>query len=338
MIVLAGDVGGTKTDLALVSRERGVNAPLAEATYLSRQYANLEMMVAEFLACRPHRPDRVILGVAGPVVAGRARVTNLPWVIDDVGMRRCTGAAEVCIMNDLEAIAWAIPGLEAADLRQVNPGTAEAGGAVAVVAPGTGLGEALLIWDGARYRARPSEGGHTDFGPRNEREIRLLQWLMGQYRHASYERVCSGMAIPDLYRFVRQSGVTAHPAVAADLARAADPTPVIVDAAMAEDNPCPACRDALAIFASVLGAEAGNLALKVLATGGVYLAGGLPRRILPLLLADDFRVAFSSKGRFSDLVGRIPVHVVLNPKAGLLGAMAQGLEDWAGAPASNHTL
>ncbi|MBN1424634.1 glucokinase, partial [Candidatus Fermentibacteria bacterium] len=182
-------------------------------------------------------------------------------------------------------------------------------------------------WTGTRYRAYPSEGGHVDFAPRNAREGSLLQWLGARYGHVSYERVCSGMAIPDLYRFMREVvGMDADPVVAARVAVSDEPTPVIVEAAFGHDVQCPTCHAALEVFVSVLAAEAGNLALKVLATGGVYLAGGMPRRVLSLLERDEFRAAFCDKGQFGALVDRIPVHVVTNPRIGLIGAIRRGVE------------
>lgn len=326
MIVLAIDVGGTKVDLALMSAPRGPSAPLAEATFPSRDYPDLDTVVTRFLGPLGLTPDRVVIGVAGPVVGGRARLTNLGWRIDVSHLAAATGTSNVVLMNDLEAIASAVPHLAPGDTHTLHSVPPEAGGAMAVVAPGTGLGEAFLVWDGSRYRACPSEGGHADFAPRTDREVRLLRWLGATYGHVSYERVCSGMAIPALYRFAREDGAQAHEALAARIDEADDPTPLIVDAAVSKEPPCPACEAGLEIFVSVLAAEAANLGLKVLATGGIYLAGGLPRRILPLLRRESFLASFLDKGRFRALVARMPLHVIATPKAALLGAMWRGLE------------
>ena len=214
-----------------------------------------------------------------------------------------------------------MPYLDADDLLTLNVGDSADGGAIAVVAPGTGLGQAFLTWDGHRYRAHPSEGGHTDFAPLTERQAGLLRFLQGQYDHVSYERVCSGLGIPNLYQFVRDSDPTSEPAdLAAVLAKADDRTPLIVQRALADSDPTTLCRQTMSLFIEILAAAASNLALSTLATGGVYLGGGIPPRILPLLTPATFLPAFQNKGRFRDLCERMPVHVILNPQAALLGA------------------
>jgi glucokinase len=196
-----------------------------------------------------------------------------------------------------------------------------------VIAPGTGLGQAFLTWDGGRYYAHPSEGGHTDFAPSDDTEIALLRYLMRRFDHVSYEWVCSGMGIPNIYNFFKDSGYVPEPDwLAAELAAADDPTPVIVNRALERPQEAPLCKATLDLFVSVLGAEAGNLALKVLATGGVYLGGGIPPRILPALQDGRFMRAFLRKGRFGRLLERVPVHVILNPKSALMGAAVFGLE------------
>jgi glucokinase len=200
------------------------------------------------------------------------------------------------------------------------------GGAIAIVAPGTGLGEAYLVWDGSHYRACASEGGHADFAPNNQLEIDLLCYLQDRFGHVSYERVCSGQGIANIYAFLRHSGYEEPTWLAKRLAAVDDPTPVIVNAALGAREPCRICDTALDVFASILGAETGNLALKVLSTGGVYLGGGIPPRILPVLKQDGFMKAFRHKGRLSGLLTRVPVHVILNPKTALLGAACYGLE------------
>lgn len=333
MIILAGDAGGTKTDLALVTSDRGPRNPIVEATFASRGYPSLEAMIGEFLAGRPESPDRVVIGVAGPVVAGHAHITNLPWAVDCAMLRQVSGSGEVILMNDLEAIAAAVPHLERGDVATLHDRVPEPGGAIGVIAPGTGLGEAFLVWDGARYRAHPSEGGHADFAPRDARQARLLEWLRLRWGHVSYERVCAGMAVGDLFRFVREvEKIPPCAAVAALVEQPGDPTPGIVEAALRAEAPCPAAQAALGIFIDTLAAEAGNLALKVLAAGGIFVAGGMPRRILSLLQQEGFRQIFRDKGRFSALVDRIPVNVVTNPKVGLLGAIWRGLEESGSLP------
>lgn len=325
-MLLAGDIGGTKTALGVFSPDAGPRAPLAEASFPSPHYESLETLVREFLDQVNLPVDRASFGVAGPVVAGRARVTNLPWVIDEVRLREALHLSTVRLLNDLDAVAHAVPKLTTADLASLQAGEPASGGAIAVIAPGTGLGEAFLTWDGSRYRAHPSEGGHADFAPTGERELGLLRYLQTRFAHVSYERVCSGLGLPNIYAYLKTTGDAEEPAwLAARLAAAEDPTPVIVNAALG-DPPCGLCVAALVMFVSILGAEAGNLALKVLATGGVYVGGGIPPRILPALTGGRFLDAFRNKGRFADLLARVPVHVILTPKIGLLGAAVHGLE------------
>jgi glucokinase len=325
VILLAGDIGGTKTDLAVFSSDGGLRAPVAEATFPSADYQSLEALVQEFLSTVRLTVDAASFGVAGPVMAGRVKTTNLPWQIDGEILRKTLRGSPVRVVNDLDAIAHAIPLLEPADLKTLSAGTSAPGGAIAVIAPGTGLGEAFLTWDGKGYQAHPSEGGHADFAPTTARELDLLRFLQGRFEHVSIERVCSGRGLPNLYVYLKETGFAEEPAwLAKQLETAADPTPVIVKAAQG-DPPCALCVATLDMFVSIMGAEAGNLALKVLATGGVYVAGGMPRRILPVLTQGAFMQSFRRKGRLVDLLGRVPVHIVLNPKVGLMGAASLGL-------------
>ncbi|MFO7707818.1 MAG: glucokinase [Desulfobacterales bacterium] len=324
-VLLAGDIGGTKTDLAVFS-SADLRAPLVEATFVSRDYPSLEVLVREFLSRVENRVERAGFGVAGPVVGGKARITNLPWVIDETDLAGELGLPRVSLLNDLQAIAAAVPFLSAGDLQTLNPGRLAPGGAIAVIAPGTGLGEAYLVWDGARYRACPSQGGHADFAPANARELGLLRYLSERFGHVSYERVCSGKGLPNIHAYLKESGTTrANGRPAGQMAAAEDPTPVIVAAALDPERPCALCRAALELFVSVLGAEAGNLALKIMASGGVYLGGGIPPRILPVLQKGLFMEAFRRKGRMSMLMEEIPVHVILYPRAALLGAAHSAL-------------
>jgi glucokinase len=325
-MLLAGDIGGTKTALGIFSPDAGPRAPLAEASFPSAHYSDLESLVREFLHQVNLPVDRASFGVAGPVTNGRARVTNLPWVIDESTLRQTLHLSSVRLINDLDAIAHAVPLLRSEDLVTLHAGEPISGGAMAVIAPGTGLGEAFLTWDGSRYRAHPSEGGHTDFAPTSEREVGLLRYLQKTFAHVSYERVCSGIGLPNIYAYLKDSGLGEEPGwLTAQLAAAADPVPVIVNAALG-DPPCDLCVATLAMFVSILGAEAGNLALKVLATGGVYVGGGIPPRILPTLTGGRILESFRNKGRHADLLARVPVHVILTPRTALLGAAVHGLE------------
>jgi glucokinase len=326
-LLLAGDIGGTKTNLALFSLEAGPRAPLAEATFPSARYPSLEGLVREFLAQVDLSVDRASFGVSGPVVGGQAEITNLPWVLDETQLAEALGLSSVRLLNDLDAIAHAVPFLKPYDLHTLNVGQPVSGGAIAVIAPGTGLGEAFLVWDGARYRAQASEGGHADFAPTNSLEIGLLRYLLDRFEHVSYERVCSGRGIPNIYAYLKDSGYAEEPTwLAEQLATGDDPTPIIAKAALDEERPCELCVATLNTFVSIMGAEAGNMALKVVATGGVYLGGGIPPRILPALEKRPFMEAFQRKGRLSDLMAEMPVHVILNPKVALLGAACHGLE------------
>ncbi|UCG65023.1 MAG: glucokinase [Deltaproteobacteria bacterium] len=326
-MLLAGDIGGTKTSVGIYSPEKGPREPLIEATFPSARYSSLEALVKEFLSRSELSVDSASFGIAGPVVKGKVKTTNLPWIIDEKKLGKELKLRSVHLLNDLEAIAYGVPHQKVADLHTINEGLKAAGGPVAVIAPGTGLGEAFLTWDGKRYRAHPSEGGHGDFAPTNSLEIDLLRYLQETMEHVSYERICSGHGLPNIYAFLKDRGYAREPAwLAGQLKAATDPTPLIVNAALDTKRPCELCKTTLDIFVSVLGAEAGNLALKVLATGGVYLAGGIPPRIIPALESKRFIESFSRKGRFSELVARLPVHVIMNPKIALIGAAFHGLE------------
>jgi glucokinase len=327
-IILAGDIGGTKTNLAVFTAEKGPHEPVVEETFASADYAGLEIIAQEFLARTGMPIHAACFGVAGPVIAEQARITNLPWTVDAAGLRQKLHLSAVRLLNDLEAVANAVPILKTDDLCILNDKQPVAGGTIGVLAPGTGLGEAFLVFDGARYRAFPSEGGHCSFAPRNAVELDLLRYLFERYEHVSYERVCSGMGLPNIYAFFRDSqDVKELPHVIKQLETASDPTPVIVNAAMDTENPSPLCRQTLNTFVSILGAEAGNLALTMLATGGIYLGGGIPPRIISVLQSGDFMQTYQHKGRFGAMVAQMPVYVILNPKAALFGAARVGLEE-----------
>ena len=329
-MLLAGDIGGTKTNLDIFSLKDGPSVPLVEATFPSARYPTLEAVVREFLSRIDLTVNQACFGVAGPVVNGRATITNLPWEMEEAQLARTLELEAVHLLNDLESIANAIPLLEADDLYTLNDTAPAPEGAIAVIAPGTGLGEAFLTWDGSQYEAHPSEGGHADFGPSDEVQTGLLRYLLDIYGHASWERVCSGIGLPNIYAYLKASGYAEEPPwFAAKLAATPDPTPIIVNNALGEGQRCELCVATLGVFVSALGAEAGNLALKVLATGGVYLGGGIPPRILPALSSGTFMLSFQNKGRFSALMNSIPVHVILSPKSALLGVARYGLRAYS---------
>jgi glucokinase len=325
-MLLAGDIGGTKTLLALYAPETGARQSVAEAEFHSADYASLDIMVREFLTREKQTADYACFDVAGPVLGGRAHLTNLPWDLEETALAQSVGLQRVTLLNDLKAVAYAVPHLEATELQTINDGQLEQNGPIAVVAPGTGLGEAFLIWGGDSYIACSSEGGHAGFAPSNAEQIGLLQFLSRRFGHVSCERVCSGMGIANIYDYLRDREPTAEPATfAAELSRVHDRTPLISKAGLENPAGNPLAAAAVRIFVSILGDEASNLALKVLATGGVYLAGGIPARILPKLKEGGFMDAFVSKGRMSDLLRAMPVHVV-TARAALLGAALYGLD------------
>jgi glucokinase len=323
-IQLAGDVGGTKTALVIIDSELGPRNFLEKATYASADYPSLDALVQEFLKGKKWQLARASIDVAGPVVNGRCQATNLPWMIDEISLSKDLGVP-VRLVNDLDAISNAVPVLETSDLETLNPGVPVKHGALAVIAPGTGLGEGFLEWNGGCYQPHPSEGGHTDFAPSGPLQLKLLNYLMDRFGHVSYERVCSGIGFPNLYAFFKDSGIFNEPAwLQEQIAAAQDPVPVICRAAL--EDKAEIAVATLDLFVSILGSEAGNLALKVLATGGVYLGGGIPPRIIPFLKKAGFSHSFQNKGRFSGLLANVPIHIILNHEAALIGAARYGLE------------
>ena len=324
-MLLIGDIGGTKTALALVPGDSDPRHFLAEKTFLSAGFSSLEAIITEYLKDIDDTPEQAIFGVAGPVMEGRATLTNLPWVVDQQKIQKIFGFLSVRLLNDLEAIAHAVPFLTQSELLTINEGRTVGTGNIAVVAPGTGLGEAFLTRDGDRYYVHPSEGGHADFAPRTTGEMELLAYLMDRFDHVSYERVCSGPGIATIYSFLRESGYAPEPAWLTERLRAVkDPTPVIISAALDGEHRCELCLKTVDMFVSIVGGEVGNIALTVMATGGVYLGGGIPPRIIPFFQKALFRESFLRKGRYSDFVEKIPVRIILNTKAPLLGAACSG--------------
>lgn len=330
-MLLVGDIGGTKTDLALfsITDEKfitGKPQPETQATFRSNDFASLEEVIQAFLSHQNVTIHRAVFGVAGPVIDGQSKVTNLAWRISEARLQDFLRIPVTKLLNDLEAIGHAIPYLTDQDLAPLNEQMElVAGRNKAVIAPGTGLGEGILFYHRDTYHVVASEGGHTDFAPTNPLQIDLLRYLLNKFDHISYERVCSGaLGIPNIYAYLKESKTaTESSKVAEALGQAQDPTPIIVDNALKGD--CPLCAATLDVFVSILGAEAGNLALKAMATGGIYLGGGIPPKILPKLRNGAFMKAFAKKGRFADTLARIPIYVILNEKPALLGAAYYGL-------------
>jgi glucokinase len=327
-VLLAGDVGGTKTDLAVFDAERGPRAAIAPRQFPSGDYPSLEAIAREYLAEVDLPVTHACFAVAGPVSGGRATLTNLPWEFSESQLQEALGLELFVLLNDLEAMATAVPHLAQAETHTVQSGESVPGGAIAVIAPGTGLGQAFLTWDGTRYRAHSSEGGHSDFAPTTAQQINLLRYLQARWGRVSYERVCAGRFLPDLYDFLHEAGETPQSdQVREELTRAQDRTPTIMAAAFARPDPDPLSLAAVNLFTSILGAQAGNLVLTVLATGGLYIGGGMVQRMLPVASGQGklFLAAFGDKGRLSPLLAQVPVRVIVEPVA-LLGAAIHGLD------------
>jgi glucokinase len=324
--LLVGDIGGTKTDLAIVGAEEGPRRRLAYRRYPSREYGCLEDIVRAFRSeFAGMDVEAACFDVAGPVVGGTAQLTNLPWHLDEAALARDLGVRHAWLVNDLVATAAAVPLLAADELRVLQDGEAFPGGAIAVLAPGTGLGEAFLTPDGDGYRPQASEGGHSAFSPAGELEVELLRYLWRRFEHVSVERVASGIGIPNVYEFLRDGrGMAESPALAACLASVEDRTHPIIEAALEPSSPDPLARATVDLFLQVLGTEAANLALKVLATGGIYLAGGIAQRLSDRLLASGFLEALRRSGRFRATLERVPIAVVKGEVA-LLGVASVGL-------------
>lgn len=317
-MILAGDIGGTKTNLAYFTIEHDTLSTALIKSYSSRQYDSLTTLLKEFTNEHSLTVGLSAFGIAGPVVNGRCEATNLPWRVDAQDIAAAFGLKRAGLINDLEATAYGILRLQKNDTLPLNAGTPQPNGTIAVIAAGTGLGEGGLVWNGTRYQTLASEGGHTDFAPRNELEMLALRFLLTKYKRVSYERLISGMGIVNLYRFFRTQVNYPEPKWLADEFALNDAAAVISTAALAGKDE--ACAKAMELFVSLYGAEAGNLGLKFLATGGVYIGGGIAPKILPLMQQSTFMDSFKNKGRLSPLLEAMPVHLILNDHAALYGA------------------
>lgn len=319
-MILAGDIGGTKTVIGLFTEAGGTLRAARAETFPSRSHRALEDILDRFLESGSRPPVRAAcFGVAGPVIEGRCKTTNLPWELDEVALARAVGAPRAKLLNDLEAAGYGMLFLGPNELHPLTPGAVpRRRGNIAVIAAGTGLGEAMLYWDGERYHPIASEGGHADFAPQTDREVELLLYLRREFGHVSYERLLSGPGLFNIYRFLRDGGYAEEPSWLREKLASGDPSAVITQVALAGDHPL--CTASLELFAAIYGAEAGNLALRCLAVGGVYVGGGIAPKILPKLEDGTFLGAFTDKGRFAAMMRAIEVKVALNPDAPLIGA------------------
>jgi glucokinase len=319
-MILAGDVGGTKVHLALYDFAEGKLTHTRDKQYPAKEYSGLEEIVKEFLGA--DRVSAACFGVPGPVRDGRLRLTNLPWTLDSRELAKNLAIDHVFLINDLEANGYGVAELGPAQIYTLSEGDASQIGNRGLIAAGTGLGEGILAWNGRIHVPYPSEGGHTDFGPRNEEEIELLRFLQRKYDgRVSYERVVSGMGLTNIYEFLRDGRGMEEPKwLAEKIAAAQDPNSVITEMALSAKSEI--CAKALDMMVSIYGAEAGNLALKVLSVGGLYVGGGIAPKILEKLKDGTFLKAFQDKGRLSQLLINMPVRVILDSGSALMGAAA----------------
>ena len=321
-MILAGDIGGTKAQLALFPPGADARSPSAQDRLPTQGSPSLEAIVRQFLAQTGAKPTTMTFGIAGPVADNKCMTTNLPWQVDGAAMGAEFGA-RVTLLNDLESTAWGLSTLRGDDVAVLQEGDTLAGNRC-LIAAGTGLGEAIIGWDGKRWRPMASEGGHCDFAARDKLEDELLHWLRARYGRVSYERVLSGPGLADLYRFFRETRRGDEPPeIAMKFDHADQPAAIVTESAL--DGSCERARLTLERFVEIYGAECGNLALKALSLGGAYVGGGIAPKILGAIQRGGFLRAFFDKGRLSPLLARMPLAVVLDPKTAVWGAAAHAL-------------
>ena len=322
-LILAGDIGATKTNLGIFELDRGILKSKKVSSFPSADYKDLKSILKEFMKDLHADLDVACFGIAGPINKGICKATNLPWVINQSVLKRFLKIKEVSLINDMQATANGIRVLPKKSFALLNPGKPDPKGNIAVLAAGTGLGEGMLLWNGKSYRAEGSEGGHTDFAPCNKIELDLCRYLFDKFGHASYERVLSGPGLLNIYDFLKEKKDAQEPAWLTNELAQDDPGFVITQNALKNENNL--CVKTMDIFCAIYGAEAGNLALKILARGGVYLGGGIAPKILHKLQDGTFKKAFLYKGRFSKFLSKIPVYVILEEKTALYGAALYSL-------------
>ena len=317
-MILAGDIGGTNSRLAFYDISNRPLRLVSASVFPSREYSSLDEIVSKFVGASRLKPRAACFGIAGPVRNGRVEASNLPWVIEARRLASELKLDKTVLINDLEANAWGIATLSPEDVVTLNKIPGNPLGNQAVIAAGTGLGEAGMYWDGAQHHIFASEGGHTDFAPRNDLEVELYRYLRTRFGHVSYERIVSGPGLVNVFHFLRDTGHGKEPQWLVDEMAHSDPAAAISRAAM--DGKCGLSEQALDLFISIYGAEAGNLALKIMATGGIYLGGGIAPKMLSKLKGPLFMQAFIAKGRMQHLLEAMPVRVIMNDKAALQGA------------------
>ncbi len=319
-MILSGDIGGTKTILALFEREGDTLVSVAKRHYASRDFETFGKVVATFLEdLQPEKIDAAAFGIAGPVIEGVCRTTNLAWDITTASLQRQLGTERVRLLNDLEATAYGMLYLKEEEFYDLNPYARRQQGNRAVIAAGTGLGEAILFFDGEGYHPSASEGGHCDFASATAQQDQLLRWMRSRFRgHVSYERILSGPGIYTLYEYLSETGFAPEPIYMRELEEGVDRSAMVSKCALEYRDPL--CVEVLRLFTEIYAQEAGNLALKALSLGGVYIGGGIAPKILSFLKEEHFLEAFVAKGRFSELLRGMEIRVALNPETALLGA------------------
>jgi glucokinase len=317
-MILAGDIGGTKVNLAIYTIDDGRLTPGVMNTYRSRDHSSLHEIIQAFVTEHRIKPEVACLGVAGPVRNQRAQPTNLPWIVDAAELQQAFGFKDIFLLNDLETNAYGIAAVPPGDLVELNRGSDVDHGNIAIISAGTGLGQAGLFWDGKHYVAMPSEGGHSDFSPRTDLDIALLQYLRNRLGQVSWEHILSGRGFFHLYQFLRDTGRGKEQSWVEKEFQATDPAVVITRAGL--EGKCELCRQTLDLFVGYYGAATSNLALTLLATGGVYLGGGIAPKIISHLTNGQFLKAFIGQGRMKDLLASMRVRVILNDKTALMGA------------------
>lgn len=322
MLNIAGDIGGTKTHLALFDNKNPQHI-LKQKKYPSQNFASLEEIVFDFL--KDENPINTgCFGIAGPIENGRCRATNLPWFIDAEEMAKKLNISKVYLINDLEANAWGLGWLKEEELLILNEGRKDSIGNQALIAAGTGLGEAGMYWDGNKHHPFPCEGGHCDFGPSDEEQIELWRYLKGQYKHVSYERILSGPGLISLYKFLIHTGREKEAESTKQAMLVDNPSKIITDKALSKE--CKVCERALDLFVYIYGEEAGNLALKLLSLGGLFIGGGIAPKIMSVMKQGLFMKGFLSKGRLAHVLSQMPIKLILNENTALLGASRYATE------------